>query len=42
MGDSGHEQVLSRGTLLSDASNLLSGALLPWRQSYVITKASQP
>ena len=36
MGDSGHEQILSVGPPLRAAPNLLSGALLPRRQSYVI------
>ena len=38
-GDSCHEQILSRA---ARSSNLLSGALLPWRQSYVCLRLHQP
>jgi hypothetical protein len=34
MGDSCHEQILSLETTSLAAPNVLSGALLPWRQSY--------
>jgi hypothetical protein len=36
VGDSCHEQILSLETTSLAAPNVLSGALLPWRQSYEI------
>ena len=38
MGDSCHEQILSRALHAGQAPNVLSGALLPWRQSYRVLR----